>query len=151
MQIEIEVSYNQVCVFDSSLERPYNDWTAVQTEQGFSWRRGSVSFRTDDTDTASTIVVEQRQEAPDMDGAASVIRVPFDVPASGLVEVGSVLSGIEVPLPHGSYALYFSHPLNTGEPFILTFVRSDGVASAVLKESATAKVQKSYDMQASAA
>ena len=151
MQAQITLSYNQLCVFDPSLERPYNDWNAAQTAQGFSWRPGSVSFVTDAADALVTIDVERALEAPQMGRASTLIRVPFDVPPSGLVEVGSIMSGVEVSLPAGSYALYFVHPLNPGEPFILRFVPSDRVQAAVLKESGTAKAQESYDMQASAA
>lgn len=37
--------YSKFCVFLSSLDQPYNDWSDRSYTQGFSWRAGSVSFR----------------------------------------------------------------------------------------------------------
>lgn len=42
----LEIAYGQIGVFDASLAQPFNDWTDAHVRQGFSWRSGSVSFRT---------------------------------------------------------------------------------------------------------
>jgi len=41
----IYLSYSQFCVFLSSLDQPYNDWSDRSYAQGFAWRLGSASFR----------------------------------------------------------------------------------------------------------
>ncbi len=61
------------------------------------------------------------------------------------------MSGVEVCLSEGSYALYFSQPLEIDAPFGLTFVSAAETQPAVLKESAAAKARQPYDMSASAA
>jgi hypothetical protein len=151
MQVKIAISYNQVCVFDPALEHPYNDWNAAQTEQGFSWRPGSVSLATQSADGEVTIEVQHGGSPPDAEQLLALIRVPFDVPSSGAIEVGSILSGDEVYLPAGSYALYFSHPLATDELFRLTFISAKDAQPTVLKGSAMAMARQSYDMSGSAA
>jgi hypothetical protein len=61
------------------------------------------------------------------------------------------MPGVEVCLSRGSYALYFSQPLEIDAPFRLTFVSAAETQPAVLKESAAAKARQPYDMSASAA
>ena len=151
MQVQIALSYGQVCVFDPALEHPYNDWNAAHTEQGFSWRPGSVSFAAQPADAEVTIEIQNGGALPDAEHSLALIRVPFDVPPSGVIEVGSIMSGVEVCLPAGAYALYFLHPLATGGLFRLTFISAKGAQPAVLKEAAMARARQSYDMSGSAA
>ena len=40
------ISYNQIVVFDTSLKRPFNDWTKQHVHQGFSMRKWSIWFGT---------------------------------------------------------------------------------------------------------
>lgn len=148
MQLEITVSYAQLCVFDPALEAPYNDWAEGHVVQGFSWRSRSVSFATDSDCTLATVNVTQAQAPPDFSGAESVIRVPFAVPPSGTVEIGSVMSGQEIAIPPGHYALFFLAPSDQALPFRLAFVPMGDAEPAVLKEGRNAKVPQSYLMMA---
>jgi len=84
MQVQFLLSYSQMCVFDPALEHPYNDWTAAHTEQGFSWRPGSVSFATQAADGEVAVVIQHGGPLPDAEQLMTLIRVPFDVPYSGL-------------------------------------------------------------------
>lgn len=148
MQLQITISYCQLCVFDPALEAPYNDWSQVHTVQGFAWRPGSVSFATEDVQGASVVDVSWSEAAPDASDASSAIRVPFEVPASGTVEVGSIMSGAIVELPSGHYALYFLAPQTAVEPFRLVFVPDDSVEPCVVKDGPQARRQPSYLMVA---
>ena len=107
----IEVSYGQIAVFQSSLERPFNDWTAVHVAQGFAWRRGSVSFAT--LDQAGKLDIEVTQAAPVLDatGAIRVISVPFEADSSGAIEIASIADGAAIQLSPGAYRLTFEHGL----------------------------------------
>lgn len=63
-------------------------WTDEQVEKGYSWRPGSVSFKTPvEAETCSIDIVEHRQPGLLAKGA---IEVPFDVPADGTLEVASI-------------------------------------------------------------
>jgi hypothetical protein len=40
----LQVPYGQICIFNKSIEHPFNDWTEKHVSQGFAWSQGSVSF-----------------------------------------------------------------------------------------------------------
>lgn len=151
MKIEIVLSYAQLCVFDAELEQPYNDWDDAQTAQGFSWRPRSVSFAVQDSIGPVEVHVTVSDLPPDFEHSFTAIRVPFDVPPSGILEVGSIMSGVQVAVPPGHYALYCIAPCSDDQPFHLAFVTSGDLHAEVLKEGPTAHMQKVYKMEATAA
>ncbi|UVL09288.1 competence protein ComJ [Pseudomonas rhodesiae] len=76
----IYLSYSQFCVFLSSLDQPYNDWSDRSYAQGFAWRLGSVSFRAliDEGDHIIRFFINEQVPAI----SAAVVRafkVPFSV------------------------------------------------------------------------
>jgi hypothetical protein len=107
-ELVISVSYSQLAVFDRSLERPFNEWTDRHVAQGFSWRPGSVAFRT--IEEAGQHLVTVRLETEESDPAPDAIRVidvPFEVPPSGAIEIGSISDSVSLELPSESYQLRF--------------------------------------------
>ena len=148
MELKIPISYGQLCVFDPSLDAPYNTWADEHVAQGFSWRPGSVSFAMDDDCVLAVVEVAVADGPPSLDAAESAIRTPFVAAAAGTVEIGSVLSGFEVELPPGPYALFFLAPWSSAQPFQLIFVPADEVSPAVLKEGRNARIQSNYLMVA---
>jgi len=106
---QMEVSYSQLAVFHSALASPFNDWTNTHVAQGFSWRPGSVSFRT--LEQAGPIDVDVVRSAADVDAspAKRIIAVPFEVDATGDVEVATISAGQPLRLPPGRYRLTFEH------------------------------------------
>ena len=103
---EIEVLYSQIAVYWSKLEEPFNAWTAQHVDQGFSWRPGSVSFRSLVESGPHSIEVKICEHAGDVSpGAVRAIEVPFEVPDDGAVEVGSIIDSVPLNLPVGSYRL----------------------------------------------
>ncbi|MDO9073101.1 MAG: competence protein ComJ [Rubrivivax sp.] len=136
-RIGVEVSYRQLAVFASSLKQPFNDWTDRHVAQGFAWRPGSVSFR---------CMVEAGQHSVEIDvanhvgavhsDAVRVVEVPFNIPADGAVEVGSIAETVALSLPAGSFLLRceFLQPAGTaGERVRLTFARNDDPRFAVVR------------------
>jgi hypothetical protein len=104
--IDLEVSYGQLAVFQSALDRPFNDWTDQHFSQGFSWRPGSVSFRTMAEAGAHSIEIDICQDIGAVPAnAVRVIDVPFVVPVDGNIEVGSITETVSLSLPAGSYLL----------------------------------------------
>lgn len=106
-KFEIYVSYSQVAVFLPELQEPFNPWTDDDVEKGFSWRPGSVSFRT--TVEAGEHSIRVCQDGNDV-GAKSIVRsaiVPFEVPENGLVEVGSISDSRVIAVEPGLYSLTF--------------------------------------------
>jgi hypothetical protein len=107
-ELTISVSYSQLAVFDHSLERPFNAWTDRHVAQGFSWRPGSVAFGTieDGGPHLVTVRLDARESDPALD-AIRVIDVPFEVPPSGAIEIGSISDSVLLELPSDIYQLRF--------------------------------------------
>ncbi|MEO5693242.1 MAG: competence protein ComJ [Usitatibacter sp.] len=105
-QVRVEVSFGQLAVFRSELTQPFNDWTDQHVAQGFSWRPGSVSFRSlvESGDHAVEIHVQDHLHALDS-ATLRAVEVPFNVGPEGGVEVGSVGQTVPLSLPPGSYLL----------------------------------------------
>ena len=106
------VSYSQLAVFDPSLQNPFNDWEPVHVSQGFSWRPQSVSFRTLEETGRMTLDVQISDRIELLDRSIRAIQVPFEVGASGVVEVASITDGTVVEIPTNDYALIFEHGLD---------------------------------------
>jgi hypothetical protein len=107
-ELTISVSYSQLAVFDHSLERPFNEWNDKHVAQGVSWRLGSVAFRT--IEEGGPHLVTVRLDAHDNDLAPDAIRVidvPFEVPPSGTIEIGSISDSVLLELPPGIYQLRY--------------------------------------------
>jgi hypothetical protein len=107
----IEVSYGQIAVFQSTLQRPFNDWTDVHVAQGFAWRPGSVSFATLEGGGALDLDVGRAGPTLDTSRAIRIISVPFEVDPSGFVEIASIADGVVIQLPPGAHRLTFEHGL----------------------------------------
>jgi hypothetical protein len=113
LECEMSISYSQLCVFDAELRQPYNEWLPEHNKQRFTWRPGSVSFATI-VDVGDLPVHVELADVPFDDSmvssssAACIISVPFAVPVSGLIEVGSILTGKVIRLLPGRYQLVFS-------------------------------------------
>lgn len=105
-ELEIEVSYSQLSVFASSLPDPFNDWSDPHVAQGFSWRPGSVSFRTLVEEGTHRVELLAVKQLPELHAdAVRVIEVPFEVPEDGDVEIGSISQTVALNLPPGSFLL----------------------------------------------
>lgn len=135
--IRFEVSYSQLAVFASALSQPFNDWTDQHVAQGFAWRPGSVSFRTVAEASSHLVEIEvvDRLGAVHPD-AARAVEVPFEVPADGAIEIGSISETVPVTLPTGSFLLRCEFLRSTGddgERVRLTFARTDAPRFAVVR------------------
>lgn len=135
--IRFEVSYSQLAVFASALSQPLNDWTDQHVAQGFAWRPGSVSFRT--MSEAGTHFVEievvDRLGAVHPD-AVRAVEVPFEVPADGAIEIGSIAETVPLTLPAGSFVLrceFLQSPGEGGDRVRLTFSKKDAAHFAVVR------------------
>ena len=148
---QMEVSYSQLAVFRTSLASPFNDWTDTHVAQGFSWRPGSVSFKT--IEQAGPIDVEVVRSSVDVSGspAARIIVVPFDVDATGDIEVATITGGQPLRLAPGNYRLTLEHGVTVeGQMWArLSFESVDTLpAPAVLRADAELSPPETLLMQA---
>jgi hypothetical protein len=104
--VEFELSYGQLAVFASCLEKPFNDWSTKHVLQGFAWRPGSVSFRSLVESGKHSVEVRISRNVSELHPkTVRAIDVPFDVPENGAIEVGSIGEMIPLALPQGKYLL----------------------------------------------
>jgi hypothetical protein len=75
----IFVSYAQIAVFESHLEKPFNNWNDNHYKQGFSWRKGSVSFAVPDGGDCLVEVSVGTNESQIVGETTREIMVPFEV------------------------------------------------------------------------
>lgn len=104
----LTISYSQIAVFAPDLEQPFNEWLPQHTEQGFSWRRDSISFRTVEEAGEHTVhtTLAQTFQPQAQNHIAYAVQVPFEVDSSGQVEIASISDGRVIELAEGSYSLY---------------------------------------------
>lgn len=135
--VDLEVSYGQLAVFASSLKQPFNDWTDQHVSQGFAWRPGSVSFRSMVEAGRHSIEIDVANHVGAVHAdAVRVVEVPFEIPADGAVEVGSIAETVPLSLPAGSFLLRceFLQPAGAaGERVRLTFAKKDAPRFAVVR------------------
>ena len=127
--ISFEMAYSQLVVFARALQQPFNDWTDRHVSQGFAWRPGSVSFRSmSESGQYSVEIVVSDHVGSVHPEAVRAVEVPFEVPADGAIEIGSILKTIPLSLPVGSYLLRceFLQPADAeGSRVRLTFGKMD--------------------------
>ena len=138
--ISFEVSYGQLAIFASALKQPFNDWTDQHVAQGFAWRPGSVSFRAmvESGPHSVEIVITDHLGTIHPD-AVRAVEVPFEVPADGAIEVGSITETVRLSLPAGSFLLRceFLEPAGPdGERLRLIFARKDAPRFALARADA---------------
>ncbi|MCS4233060.1 competence protein ComJ [Stenotrophomonas sp. BIGb0135] len=105
VEMNIHISYAQLCVFSSNLDHPFNQWSERHVSQGFSWRDCSVSFRT--LLEEGRCVVRAYVDEPIPSLGVDVVRafkVPF-VTTDGHIEIGSVIDTVPLQLAPGDYVL----------------------------------------------
>lgn len=101
------VSYSQISIFKSGLEDPFNDWTDDHVEQGFSWRKESVSFKTLSEAGNVLLFIKIEDRITIYDNCLRAIMVPFELNDSNLAEIASITDSVEIEIPKGKYSLIF--------------------------------------------
>jgi hypothetical protein len=115
----------QITVFLPELDHSYNHWESRHAHQGFSWRPGSVSFGTFDTNETVPVIVERREAYMPSSGDVIAIKVPFVVASNGIV-LSDSLQTWPIPIPPGNYALFFTaQPFAQGWQYLITFVPTE--------------------------
>lgn len=118
--IQIYVSYSQICIFLSSLSQPFNDWSERNFSQGFSWRPGSSSFRALVEEGDHKINFFINEPIPEMDeNVVRAFKVPFET-MDGKIEIASISDSTHIELPNGKYSLQveFLNPEEDSAPEI---------------------------------
>ena len=146
----IYLSYSQFCVFLSSLDQPYNDWSERSYAQGFACRLGSASFRAliDEGDHIISVFINEQVPAISAD-VVRALKVPFTVKDRN-VELGSISSTVPLELPEGDYSLQveFIRPSSSGAYEINVHLNLGGCDFEVLRADAEIDEQGEFDIDA---
>lgn len=103
--LKIYLSYSQICIFESSLSNPFNNWSDKSFNQGFSWRDRSVSFRTLLEEGNHLITIFINEPIPELDeDVVRAFKVPLDT-SDGNIEIASISDSIPLKIPEGKYVL----------------------------------------------
>lgn len=134
-QFTLEISYSQIAVFNASLDRPFNNWTEEHFNQGFCWRKGSVSFRTAAKSGHGKIAIVRSEPLALREDAIIAISVPFEVTGQS-IEVASVFKGEVVDMESGDYELIYQTGRTGATPWIaLQFIPHKVEVATILKGS----------------
>jgi hypothetical protein len=117
INFSLELAWSQVSLFDANLLDPFNDWNERHLHQGFTWRPGSVSFRTCERfgevdveiDLVGSLKVEQ--------DARRAIIVPFTT-WGGTIEISTIAQSEVIDIPAGRYALLFQTGIRNGRQWV---------------------------------
>ncbi|WP_204127243.1 competence protein ComJ [Pseudomonas ogarae] len=146
----VYLSYSQFCVFLSSLDQPYNDWSDRSYAQGFSWRVGSASFRalTEDGVHKVNIFINEEKSVLGTE-VVRAFRVPFAVKGKS-VEIGSISDTVSLELSEGDYALSveFIDPSLNGVNEINVRLNKGSCDFDVLRADAEINDQGGFDVNA---
>lgn len=149
--ISLFITYNQISVFQSDLENPFNNWTDEYVKQGFSWRKGSISFRTLDDSVEMYIHIKKSKKIEIYDNALRSIAVPFFVNSGELVEISVINDSHSLKLSNGEYLLLFqTGKCNTDDSnwCEFCFIETSDLEPKILKADPDIKVLKKYKMDA---
>jgi len=106
LSFSINVLYSQLCIFLTKLLDPFNEWTQKNVDQGFSWRPGSVSFRSIEDGGTHYLTLSVVDTMPALNPSTiRAIEVPFKIEENASIEVGSIADGREIKLPSGVFLL----------------------------------------------
>lgn len=95
------------------MQDPFNDWTEQHLAQGFSWRAGSISFKTPVRHGDIDVTVDLISNIVIRTDAARAILVPFTT-WGGLVEISSIAQSELIDIPPGRYAVLFQSGIRNG-------------------------------------
>lgn len=105
IKVKIDVSYSQICLFESRLEHPFNGWSERHFSQGFSWRDCSVSFVTLLEDGYCEVNVYVDEPVPELgEDVVRAFKVPLII-SDDMIEIGSISDTVRLPISPGTYVL----------------------------------------------
>jgi len=117
IEFNLELAWSQISLFEANLTDPFNDWNERHLAQGFTWRPGSVSFRTVERHGDIAVTVDFiGQLAVDPEAHRAVV-VPFTC-WGGVVEISTIAQSELLEIPAGRYALLYQVGVSHGQQWV---------------------------------
>ncbi|MBC3833396.1 hypothetical protein H8K33_17950 [Undibacterium amnicola] len=150
LTFQIYLSYSQISIFSSSISQPYNDWSDRNFTQGFSWRKGSVSFRalTDAGNHKVNLFINEPSSDLE-DHIVRAFRVPFET-SDGKIEIAGISDSTPLEIPPGKYSLQveFLHLDDEVMPEINIRLNKGQTEFAILKADEELILDEDFDLKA---
>ena len=99
---DLDLSYSQFSIFNAGLENPFNDWTEIQVQQGFSMRKESISIKT--LSSAGILKISILKDDSLIDSAIRVFEFEFEV-TDALLEIATITDAIQLKIKNGIYKI----------------------------------------------
>lgn len=113
LTFSLELAWCQISIFEANMQDPFNDWNEQHLAQGFSWRSGSISFKTPMRHGEIDVTVDLINNIVIRADATRAILVPFTT-WGGLVEISSIAQSELIDIPPGRYAVLFQSGVRSG-------------------------------------
>jgi hypothetical protein len=107
VSLNMFISYSQIALFDGSLRLPFNNWAKRHVAQGFTWRDGSISFRTLIESGPIDVTVVRLKQFLGAEGVVRAISVPFSCGKDSRPEIASITESRRIDLDPGAYQVVF--------------------------------------------
>lgn len=150
-KFNLDISYTQIAIFDRKMKNPFNDWEQKHVDQGFSWRKKSISFQTLDNDNTS-VKVEFVEKYKKLEvGCKRAISVPFHFTGKE-IEIASISDSQILQIPTGKYQVIFQIGSKNKKSWIkFTFIQNGDLEPKIILKDKKLKVVKSLYMKSNAA
>jgi hypothetical protein len=146
IEFHLPILYGQISVFDPHIDKPFNDWTPIHVAQGFSWRDGSVAFKTLHDSGSAYVTVKIGHELEFNEKSERTILVPYRVGANRLVEISSIDKGEVFGIDSGDYSLVFKTGRKVDDISWCDFYFIIGACNAARILRADFKIHPSYPL-----
>ncbi|WP_407398900.1 competence protein ComJ [Treponema sp.] len=122
--VELELSYKQFCIFNETVNNPFNDWSEVNVAQGFSIREDSISVMTLNNDGILKISVSTDSKI--IDDANRIIEFEYQVKDEN-VSVATISNEMKIQIKKGLYKIRVQLCKESDESEIcyLSFLKKD--------------------------
>ncbi|HEB59626.1 MAG TPA: hypothetical protein ENJ01_10410 [Gammaproteobacteria bacterium] len=147
---QLYLSYAQLCVFSSTLSKPFNDWSDRNFSQGFSWRPGSACFRSLDDEGYHCInVFVNEAVSPLSERCIRAFQVPFET-MDGKIEIASISDSTPIEILPGKYILQveFQDVLNEEIPVINVRLNQGEAEFTILRADHEIDANSELDLEA---
>ncbi|MBK6729143.1 MAG: hypothetical protein IPG63_18450 [Xanthomonadales bacterium] len=93
------MSYSQICVFDSTLQSPFNPWSDEDVARYFVKSARSVSFRTEQESATYSVELTDVDHNGSKNGLIRSIEASLTISDGGSIEIASISDGFRITEP----------------------------------------------------
>lgn len=122
--VELELSYKQFCIFNESVNNPFNDWSEENIAQGFSIRKESISIMT--LNSSGILKISVLTDSRLLDNAKRIVEFEYMVKDENL-SIATISSELKIKIKEGLYKIrvQLCNESDESELCYLSFLKKD--------------------------